>query len=102
MSPERVRELATRPRRLAKTGTGTVGPVDAEETDACGVQTLSYDGYGDYECHSGSSDPSCHPETEGSSHCPQPCEPCVDVEPVEDEDVGTDIGDAGTIRNSGS
>lgn len=99
MSPERVRELVTRSRPLAKNGTATtVGTVD---TRACGTQTLSYDGYGDYECHSGSSDPSCHPETEGSSHCPQPCEPCVDVEPVEDEDAGTDIGDAGNVRNPG-
>lgn len=94
MSPQRVRELIDRSSRMAKieertsaddprTGDTPVsdGPATGTNTDtrACGTQTLTYDGYGDYECHSGSSDPSCHPETEGSSHCPQPCEPCVDV-----------------------
>lgn len=82
MSPERVRDLAARSNRLAKTATA-VDPEENTDTAACGTQTLTYEGYGDYECHSGSSDPSCHPETEGSSHCPQPCEPCVEVQPVE-------------------
>ena len=85
MSPERVRELSDRQNRMTKSAART-GSLEEEEestdTAACGTQTLSHDGYGDYECHSGSSDPSCHPETEGSSHCPQPCEPCVDVTPV--------------------
>lgn len=96
MSPERVRALAARPNRLAKSDApaGPEGPVEEEETDtaACGTQTLSYDGYGDYECHSGSSNPSCHPETEGSSHCPQPCEPCVEVTPVGNTGANPDSG----------
>lgn len=91
MNPERARELAGRSHRLAKTATA-VNPVENEDTDACGTQTFTYEGYGDYECHSGSSDPSCHPETEGSSHCPQPCEPCVEVEPVGE---GGEVGDFG-------
>lgn len=90
MNPARIRELADRPGPMTKstdleTGTQTrTGTTTTTETDtrACGTQTLTYEGYGDYECHSGSSDPSCHPETEGSSHCPQPCEPCVEVQPV--------------------
>ncbi len=106
MSPERIRELAGRSRQLAKSSElehsnetrtsdapGSPSPSPSPTpTRACGTQTLTYEGYGDYECHSGSSNPSCHPETEGSSHCPQPCEPCVDVTPANNQPVANPGG----------
>lgn len=98
MSQERVRDLVDRSNRQAKTATTgdlehtgtttntTTTTTTTTETRACGTQTLNYAGYGDYECFSGSGNPSCHPETEGSSHCPQACEPCVsvDAQPIPD------------------
>ncbi|HEX4966569.1 MAG TPA: hypothetical protein VF173_37515 [Thermoanaerobaculia bacterium] len=44
--------------------------------------TLSYDGYGSYQCNSGPS-PQCHPEASQAQHCAQSCPPCYyTVQPV--------------------
>jgi hypothetical protein len=65
LTPERAREMNARFNGLSKTA-----------SPGCGG-TVNYEGYGDYGCHTGS-DPSCHPETEGSSHCSRSCEPCTE------------------------
>jgi len=62
LTPARAREMNAR--GISKTA-----------TPSCS-QTVNYEGYGSYGCHTGP-DPSCHPETEGSSHCSRACEPCV-------------------------
>lgn len=62
LTPQRAREMNAR--GISKTA-----------TPSCS-QTVNYEGYGSYGCHTGP-DPSCHPETEGSSHCSRACEPCV-------------------------
>ncbi|HEV8580414.1 MAG TPA: hypothetical protein VGX68_15205 [Thermoanaerobaculia bacterium] len=71
LTPERARLMNANVRRFGKA------------TESCPT-TIDYgDGYGVMDCHPiGTVDPSCHPETEGSSHCSQECPPCA-VEAVE-------------------
>jgi hypothetical protein len=46
----------------------------AQPVETCSG-TLSYTGYGSYQCNSGPS-PQCHPEAQQAQHCAQPCPPC--------------------------
>lgn len=66
LTPERARQMNANVRRFGKA------------TSTCPT-TIDYGGaYGVMDCHpAGTTDPSCHPETEGSSHCSQECPPCA-------------------------
>jgi hypothetical protein len=66
LTPERAREMNENVRRFGKAA-------------ATCPTTIDYGGsYGVMGCHPpGTVDPSCHPETEGSSHCSQECPPCA-------------------------
>jgi hypothetical protein len=53
-------------------GSETVAPAPVETCSG----TLSYEGYGSYQCAAPGTDPQCHPEAEQAQHCAQPCPPC--------------------------
>ncbi len=56
----------------AETGGGELTPAPVETCSG----TLSYTGYGSYQCAAPGTDPQCHPEAEQAQHCAQPCPPC--------------------------
>jgi len=60
--------------KVARTdlGSDTVAPAPIETCSG----TLSYAGYGSYQCAAPGTDPQCHPEAEQAQHCAQPCPPC--------------------------